>query len=287
MLREWKEGHKKTLLVLPTGTGKTICFAKVAEDQVAAGKKVLILAHRDELLEQAADKIGSVTGLRCAKEKGWETSAGSWYRIIVGSVQTLMRDKRLSRFPPDEYGTIIVDEAHHALAASYQKVLGYFSSANVLGVTATPERNNMQCLGQYFDSLAYEYSLAKAVREGYLCPIRAQTVPLSIDITGVKMSSGDFSADALGSALDPYLYQIADEMARYCADRKTVVFLPLVATAKNSGTSSVRKASEPPRWTETARTGKKSSRISTRGGRMSCATPCSSRKDGTARPWTV
>lgn len=232
VLREWKEGHKKTLLVLPTGTGKTICFAKVAEDQVAAGKKVLILAHRDELLEQAADKIGSVTGLRCAKEKGWETSAGSWYRIIVGSVQTLMRDKRLSRFPPDEYGTIIVDEAHHALAASYQKVLGYFSSANVLGVTATPERNNMQCLGQYFDSLAYEYSLAKAVREGYLCPIRAQTVPLSIDITGVKMSSGDFSADALGSALDPYLYQIADEMARYCADRKTVVFLPLVATAK-------------------------------------------------------
>lgn len=212
--------------------GKTICFAKVAEDQVAAGKKVLILAHRDELLEQAADKIGSVTGLRCAKEKGWETSAGSWYRITVGSVQTLMRDKRLSRFPPDEYGTIIVDEAHHALAASYQKVLGYFSSANVLGVTATPERNNMQCLGQYFDSLAYEYSLAKAVREGYLCPIRAQTVPLSIDITGVKMSSGDFSADALGSALDPYLYQIADEMARYCADRKTVVFLPLVATAK-------------------------------------------------------
>lgn len=192
VLREWKEGHKKTLLVLPTGTGKTICFAKVAEDQVAAGKKVLILAHRDELLEQAADKIGSVTGLRCAKEKGWETSAGSWYRIIVGSVQTLMRDKRLSRFPPDEYGTIIVDEAHHALAASYQKVLGYFSSANVLGVTATPERNNMQCLGQYFDSLAYEYSLAKAVREGYLCPIRAQTVPLSIDITGVKMSSGDF-----------------------------------------------------------------------------------------------
>lgn len=143
-----------------------------------------------------------------------------------------MREKRLRQFPEDEFGTIIVDEAHHALADSYQQVLQHFPTANVLGVTATPERNNLQCLGNYFDSLAYEYSLTQAVRDGYLCKIKAQTVPLKIDITGVGMSAGDYAAGALGTALDPYLEQIAKEMVTYCAGRKTVVFLPLVATAK-------------------------------------------------------
>lgn len=232
VLKQWNEGHKRTLIVLPTGTGKTVCFAKVAEKAVCTGRKVLILAHRDELLRQAADKILMTTGLRCAREKGEETSLGSWYRITVGSVQTLMHEKRLSAFAPAAFGTIIVDEAHHALADSYQRVLGHFPEADVLGVTATPERSNMQNLGQYFDSLAYEYSLPQAIHDGYLCPIKAQTVPIKLDISGVKLSSGDYSAGALGTALDPYLWQIAEEMRKYCADRHTVVFLPLVSTAK-------------------------------------------------------
>ena len=174
VMHEWADGHKKTLLVLPTGTGKTIAFAKIAENSVREGKKVLILAHREELLNQAQEKIKTATGLLCAKEKAEETSLASWYRIVVGSVQTLMREKRLRQFPEDEFGTIIVDEAHHALADSYQQVLQHFPTANVLGVTATPERNNLQCLGNYFDSLAYEYSLTQAVRDGYLCKIKAQ-----------------------------------------------------------------------------------------------------------------
>lgn len=229
---EWEQGHNKTLLVLPTGTGKTIVFANVARDEVRCGRKVLILAHRDELLQQAEDKIKTATGLTCAKEKAGETSIGSWYRVTVGSVQTMMRDKRLNQFPADAFGTIIIDEAHHCLSDSYQHVLQHFPEANVLGVTATPERNNLQCLGEYFDSLAYEYTLPQAVRDGYLCKIKAQTIPLQLDLTGVKMSAGDYSAGGLGTALDPYLEQIAEEMKKYCADRKTVVFLPLVATAK-------------------------------------------------------
>ena len=91
--KEWRDGHRKTLLVLPTGTGKTIVFAHVAKDCVSAGKKVLILAHRDELLTQAQDKIAAATGLGTAKEKGQETSQGSFFRITVGSVQTMMRQK--------------------------------------------------------------------------------------------------------------------------------------------------------------------------------------------------
>nr|WP_303814812.1 DEAD/DEAH box helicase [Acidaminococcus timonensis] len=229
---EWNSGHKRTLLVLPTGTGKTICFATVAKDMVNKGKKVLILAHRDELLNQAQDKIASATGLQCAKEKGPETSLDSFYRITVGSVQTLMRPQRLKRFRPDEYGTIIIDEAHHALAESYQRVLNHFQNADVLGVTATPERQNVACLGEYFDSLAYEYTLPQAIHDGYLCKIKALTIPLTLDIQGVKTSAGDYSAGQLGDALDPYLEQIATEMEKYCRNRKTVVFLPLVATAQ-------------------------------------------------------
>lgn len=197
-----------------------------------AGDRVLILAHRGELLDQAEDKIQSATGLVCAKEKAEETSLGSFFRITVGSVQTLMREKRLSQFPEDYYGTIIIDEAHHSLADSYQRILAHFPAAQVLGVTASPDRGDMRNLGEYFDSLAYEYTLPQAIRDGYLCKIIAQTVPLKIDISHVGMSSGDYAAGALGTALDPYLEQIADEMAKFCKDRKTVVFLPLVATSQ-------------------------------------------------------
>lgn len=233
ILSEWETGRNKTLLVLPTGTGKTVVFASVAKDVVDAGGRVLILAHRGELLQQAADKLSAVTGLRCSVEKAEQTSIGEWYRVTVGSVQTMMREKRLARFDPNHFDTIIIDEAHHALSASYQAVLDHFCSAKVLGVTATPDRADRRDLGSYFDSIAYEYSLARAIHDGYLCPIKAQTIPLKLDITGVATSHGDFQADALGTALDPYLEQIADEMlAIGCRERRTVVFLPLVATSK-------------------------------------------------------
>lgn len=229
---QWAEGNRRTLLVLPTGCGKTIVFAKIAEDCVRLGQRVLILAHRGELLDQAADKIMQSTGLRCAMEKAADTSIDSWYRVTVGSVQTLMREKRLNQFEPDYFGAVIIDEAHHCVSDSYQRVLEHFDSANVLGVTATPDRGDMRNLGTYFESLAYEYSLPRAIREGYLSPIKALTVPLKLDLSGVSISAGDFKAGDLGDALDPYLYQIAEEMEKYCRDRKTVVFLPLVKTSQ-------------------------------------------------------
>ena len=229
---QWDSGVRKTLLVLPTGCGKTIVFAKVAEDCVRHGDRVLILAHRGELLEQAADKIHKSTGLGCAVEKAEESCQGSWFRIVVGSVQTLMREKRLTQFQDDYFDTIIVDEAHHCISDSYQKVLRYFKGANVLGVTATPDRGDMRNLGTYFESLAYEYTLPKAIKEGYLSPIKALTLPLKIDMSGVGMQAGDFKASDISTALDPYLHGIAEEMKKYCMDKKTVVFLPLVKTSQ-------------------------------------------------------
>lgn len=232
VLSQWASGVNRTLLVLPTGCGKTVVFCKITEDQVIAGNRVLIMAHRGELLDQAADKLLKVTGLRCATEKADETCLGSWYRVVVGSVQTLMREKRLEQFPPNFFDTIIVDEAHHCLSDSYLRVLNHFADAKVLGVTATPDRGDMRNLGQYFESLAYEYSLPRAIREGYLSPIKALTLPLTLDLSAVGIQSGDFKAGDLGTALDPYLHSIADEMLVHCTDRKTVVFLPLVATSQ-------------------------------------------------------
>ena len=200
--------RRKHFLVLPTGCGKTIVFAKVTEQCVQNGDRVLILAHRGELLEQAADKIGKSTGLGCATEKAEESCLGSWYRITVGSVQSMMREKRLSRFPEDYFDTIIIDEAHHCISDSYQRVLQHFPEAKVLGVTATPDRGDMKNLGSVFESLAYEYSLPKAIKEGYLSPIKAVTIPLTMDLTGVGTQAGDFksrrSRNCFGSLSQKY-----------------------------------------------------------------------------------
>lgn len=230
--KEWTAGRDRTLLVLPTGCGKTIVFCRIAENRVKAGDRVLILAHRDELLDQAADKLRKSTGLVTAKEKAEETCLNSWYRVVVGSVQSMTRENRLKKFGEDYFGSIIIDEAHHCLTDSYQRVLNHFKSAKVLGVTATPDRSDMRNLGQYFSSLAYEYTLPRAIREGYLCKINAMTIPLDIDITGVKQQSGDYALADVGTALDPYLERIAEEMAGHCKGRKTVVFLPLIKTSQ-------------------------------------------------------
>lgn len=229
---EWEKGTQRTLLVLPTGCGKTIVFSKVIEDRVKMGERVLVLAHRGELLDQASDKLEKSTGLKTATEKADQTSIGSWYRVVVGSVQTMMREKRLQQFKKDFFDTIIIDEAHHCLSDSYQRVLHYFDEANVLGVTATPDRGDMRNLGSYFESLAYEYTLPKAIKAGFLSPIKAMTIPLQINLSAVGQQAGDFKTQDLGTALDPYLDSIAEEMLRVAKDRKIVVFLPLVKTSQ-------------------------------------------------------
>lgn len=232
IFEEWGSGHSRTLLVQATGTGKTVVFAEVVRRVAEEGGRSLVLAHRGELLEQAADKIGRATGLTCAVEKAQETSVGSWERVTVGSVQTLMRDSRLKRLAPDRFSCIVVDEAHHSLADGYVKVLNHFSGAKVLGVTATADRADRRDLGEVFDSIAYEYGMARAVKDGWLCPIEAEMVPLTLDVSGVSVTHGDYQAGQLGDALKPYLAGIADELATRCQDRRTVVFLPLVRTAK-------------------------------------------------------
>lgn len=226
---------QSTLIVLATGCGKTIVFSHVAANEVRRGGRVLILAHRGELLQQAIDKLEKATGIRAGMEKAEITSDVfdlPPFTVVVGSVQSMCREHRLERFRRDEFSLIIIDECHHALTGTYGSVIGYFDRAKLLGVTATPDRGDLRSLGEVFQSISYEYSIVQAIKDGYLCPIRAQTIPLKIDLTGVAKQGGDYQASGVGSALDPYLHQICREIRLRAADRKTIVFTPLIATSR-------------------------------------------------------
>lgn len=229
---EWDIGRNKTLLVLPTGSGKTVCLAEIAKQTSERNERTMIVAHRGELLTQAADKLKQFTGLNSALEKAESYSLEKNELVTIASMQTLINENRLNQFSNDYFQTIIIDEAHHVLADGYQKILEHFTNAHVLGCTATPARSDRKNLGQYFDSLAYEYTLPQAIKDGYLVPLKAMMIPLKIDISDVKVSQGDFQLSDIGHALEPYLEQIANEMIEVCKDRKTLVFLPLIETSK-------------------------------------------------------
>lgn len=227
---------RSTLIVLATGCGKTIVFSHLAAREVRRGGRVLILAHRGELLTQAIDKLRAATGIVAGLEKAEETSAVAWdempYTVVVGSVQSMKSERRLARFAKDEFSLIVIDECHHALTGTYRAVIDHFPEARLLGVTATPDRGDLRSLGEVFEKIAFEYSIVDAIRGGYLCPIRAQTVPLQIDLSSVAKQGGDYQAAGLGSALEPYLRQICREIKDRCHDRKTIVYTPLIATSR-------------------------------------------------------
>ncbi len=219
----------RVLGVTPTGSGKTVTFADIADKRQVHGR-VLILAHRDELIDQAIDKLHRARRLFAVKEKAQER-ASLESRIVVASVQTLARQNRLERFPIDHFATVIVDEAHHVLADSYQRVLARFPSAKVLGVTATPDRGDTRNLGTFFQDVAFEISMVDLIRQGYLARVKVQTVPIQIDITDVSTRAGDFSEEEVAAALEPVLEKIAVAVAAHAKGRKTLVFVPLIRIA--------------------------------------------------------
>lgn len=216
--------------------GKTIVFSHLAAREVLRGGRVLVLAHRGELLQQAIDKLRAATGIEAGLEKAEETSVVAWdeipYTVVVGSVQSMKSQRRLARFAPDEFSLVVVDECHHALTGTYRAVIDHFPNARLLGVTATPDRGDLRSLSEVFETIAYEYSIVDAIHDKWLSPVYVQTVPLRIDLSGVSVQSGDFQAASLGSALDPYLRQICREIKERCHDRKTIVFTPLIATSR-------------------------------------------------------
>jgi superfamily II DNA or RNA helicase len=221
--------YQRQLVVKPTGSGKTILFASLAQHYQP--RRTLVLAHREELITQAVDKIHKATGLIADVEMG-DYHASLTAPVVVASIQTLLREQRRSRWPRDHFGLVVVDEAHHALADSYLSTLRHFDeNALVLGVTATPDRGDKKNLGRYFQNIAYEVTLLDLIKQNWLASIRVKTVPLSLDLRGVRTTAGDYNADDLGHAIEPYLDRIADVMLEH-RHRKTLVFLPLITVSK-------------------------------------------------------
>ncbi len=221
----------KQLLSMPTGCGKTVVFAHLALREVQRGHRVCVLAHRDELLEQARDKLYKAAGLHSALEKGTSTAHDTLLPTVVASVQTF-HARRLERWHPDSFNLIVVDEAHHSLADTYLRVFDHFTSARLVGVTATPDRGDKKSLGEVYERIAYEYSLRAAIRDGYLCPIKAKLIPLEIDLSQVRTVRGDYNVNDLDESIAPYLYQAAQAIAEHAANRKCLVFVPLVRTSE-------------------------------------------------------
>ena len=221
------ENVRSTLLVMATGLGKTRVFCRLAEGFPG---RVLILAHRDELITQAAAAVERLTGRPADIEQG--PLRAQYSRIVVGSVQTLCRERRLTRYKRDEFDLIIIDEAHRSPAKSYQRILDHFEKAKVLGVTATPDRTDGQAMGRVFESVCYEMGIQEGVSEGWLCPIVGETVIMEdCNLDLIPARAGDLATDILDAEILKQAEFAAAEMLKRDTG-STIVFTPGVRSAR-------------------------------------------------------
>lgn len=185
-------------------THNTVIFAHLPSYIKQGKKKTLVLAHREELLSQAEEKIRAVDNtLNISIEQG-ARHADPDSDVIIASVATLGRSAsdRIERFKPDDIGLIIIDEAHHATAGTYRNILDYFKDAFVLGVTATPDRADNVGLEEIFQTIAYKYDIRDGVNDNYLSRIRAFTVRTDTDLSDVKVQMGDFQQGVLAQMVN-------------------------------------------------------------------------------------
>lgn len=243
----WAGGMQRPAIVLPTGAGKTVVFSALARKYRAyagspgwtRGRRVMILAHRDELVDQAIAKLRAVMpGVSVGKVKAGDNDVNA--PILVASVQTLSSARRREQVTRSQefvgpIGLIITDECHRAAAASYKKIYGAFPDALQLGVTATMARGDGVGLGSVWQDVVYKRSILWMISKGYLTDVRTKWVDLkALDMGAVKVSGGDWQAGDLGRALMDTEADtaIARAYREHAGDRQGIVFTPTVETAK-------------------------------------------------------
>lgn len=238
----WAEGVRRAAIVLPTGAGKTVVFAHIGAIMHERGVRSLILAHRDELIEQAAAKVRAVApGLRVGIVKA-ERREIRGRDIVVASVQSLARQARRDEVAAAGLRLVIVDEAHHAVADTYMAVLrdlGCFETdplagAYALGVTATLGRTDKVALGQVWEKVVFKRDIVTLIRQGYLVNAKGVRVRVEgLDLSKVARSRGDYRDGALSEAMHDALAPaaVARAYVEHAKDRSGVLFAPTVAMA--------------------------------------------------------
>lgn len=237
------EDNQSTLIVLPTGTGKTVVAAEIINR--VQPKRTLFLAHREELIFQATKTIQRYTYLSCEIEMAdlW-AGANLWdgFPVVVSTIQTQIAGKkdreRMTRFDPNDFALVVVDEAHRVTANSYRRVLNHYKKnpdLKILCLTATPDRADEEALGQMIDSVAYDYEILDAINDGYLVPIEQQMVTIEgLDFSGVRTTAGDLNGADLQVVMEAEknLQGIAAASLEIIGDRRTLVFTAGVKQAE-------------------------------------------------------
>lgn len=232
-------GKSRQLIVIPTGGGKTVIFAtgiSRRRENNPKGLPTLVLAHRDELISQAVEKlcdidpelefsIGVVKGAKNQVDRP----------VVVASIQTLARERRLGQMPR-QWQTIVIDEAHHAASDSYMKVLDYLHAELYLGVTATPDRTDKRRLDKVFPTVSMEVSIDQLIQRGYLVAPRGKRIGIEVDLGSVKQRGGDFQDGALGEALEAANAptEILSAYLEHGENRKGLIFCPTVSMAHHT-----------------------------------------------------
>lgn len=234
--------HSSLLLVMATGTGKTVVLSYLVS--LAKKGRVLVIAHREELIRQLADTLASY-GLDVGIEMGErKADVGGWVKpqVVVATVQTLTatKDRRLKELvdDPNEWSLTIIDEAHHAPATTYRRLIDHMNQNikhRTLGVTATPDRADRLAMGSVFEYVTYEYNLFEAISDGYLVPIKQQAVYVeSLDYSACRTTAGDLNGKDLSQLMETErnLHSVAMPTIEIADGRKTVVFCVTVAQAE-------------------------------------------------------
>jgi superfamily II DNA or RNA helicase len=237
----WKKGVNTQLVKWPTGCGKTV-LASALPARLNTGKKMLMLVHREELASQSVDKIQKWNpGLRVGLEMG-DSFASPYDDVVVAGVATIGRkdSKRLARFNPDEFSTIVTDECQHATSQTYLNVLNYFNVFNdptklLVGLTATPNRADGEGLGKVFKEIVYDYSLLQAIKDGWLCDLKGVRIRTDTSLDNVHTKGGDFDQAELGDTVNTPKRNdlVVRSWLEHGKDRQTVWFCVNVQHAKD------------------------------------------------------
>ena len=243
VIEQWRE-VRSTLVVMPTGTGKTILFADIIRR--CFPKRALVLAHREELIFQARDKIGRVTGYQVEVEmadlRATMNGIHGKTHVVVSTIQTQTAGGdgggRMGKFLPTDFGLLIIDEGHHGTAKTYRRVIDYYGqnpNLKILGVTATPDRADEEALGQIFQSVAFDYEVLDAIHDGWLVPVEQQVVEIDgLDFSSVRTTAGDLNGADLAAVMEAEkpLHGIADATLAIAGNRRALVFAASVKQAE-------------------------------------------------------